>query len=326
MNHTTSTIHVPVFLTALLMVGCLASEEGRPIPSARVVNTSPEAPTKKRVESSKKADIVLWVNEEGIERKDIDTRLQRVIRFKKSQHESLSAHQLLLERKRIEDLFIGQRLLLQHAKEKNITLEKDEAEKELARYVEKNFGSLEAFQAHLDYRSVRREDFLQDLKNSIIVKRLFPEIKTTKEELLDRFFQDFQEHGIREKSRITLFHSSIKRTHAPMKYLDFRNALKRKMLGDIIAKHNLGWISPEDGDLPPEVFTTPAHQVIGIANEEGTFFYWIMKKRKILNPKFLMMKHRLKLSLIRDKREEKRLALIEELRGHAKIRYQPQKR
>ncbi len=304
-----------MILASLFFSGCQASEH-QPIPSARVAK--PNIESKKRVKKTIPPSDrdVIWVNGSAIPMQKINDRLDSLVKFQTDQLSPFSKHQKLQQKKRIEDLFIGQALLEQHAKKEKILVSDRVVIDTLSTIVEKNFGSRAAFLAHLEFKSMTHDAYLDQLKTDMISKKIFNKIKVDKQEVLDRFFQDFQQEGIMMKAKVTLFQSSKKQVLPTMKYRDFR-----KQLANVQATHDLGWVSAKEAGIPKRVFSAAPNEVVSVANEDGTFFYWIMKKRKVLNPHFLMVKHRLRLSLLREKRESARTELISNLRKSAIIRY-----
>ncbi len=299
----------------LLVFGC-ESDTRQPIPSARVAQKS-QVPLKvvPKPAPPEKRDVI-WVNGDSIAMQEVTKRLDLLVQFRNSQNLPLSKHQKLAQKKRIEDLLIGQKLLNQHAEKQNIFVSDQLVIDTLGTLIENNFLSRDAFLDHLRFKSMTRDDYIDQLKSDMISKKIFKNIKIEKQEVLDRFFQDFQEDAIVTKAKVRLFQTSNKRSHPPMTYRKFR-----KLSIDLKATHDLGWVSVKDAGIPKLIFSANAKDVITVASDDGTFYYWIMKKRKVLNPNFLMVKHRLRLSLMREKREAARTNLIKNLRKSAIIRY-----
>lgn len=304
-----------LILVCALLVAC-QTRERQPIPSARVAKQNPSI-KKRFVKTIAQSDKdVIWVNGDAIAMKKINKRFESLVSFQSAHHKSLNKHQKLEQKKRIEELFISQALLRQHAKSKKILVSDRVVIETLGDMIDKNFGSRDALVSHLKFKSMTRDEYLEQLKTDIISKKLFNETKIEKQEILDRFFQDFQEEGVTMKAKVRLFQSSQKRVYPPMNYRDFR-----RLSAKISATHDLGWVSAKEAGIPKPVSSAKPNDVISVSNDDGTFFYWIMEKRKVLNPHFLMVKHRLRLSILREKREAARSELLASLRKDAIIRY-----
>lgn len=317
----TRSVLLSSFIFISLCLGCEAQEQTTPIPTIHFSKRGYPTPMSHKKLEPKNEHVAVWVNDEPIKESDILAELQQLEVFYNRQEKELDAKTFTRLKKEIEKTRIDQLLLRQYAKAKHVFISEGKARETMEQAVRTSFGSITAFHRHLEHKNSTTAQYLEKIRDVLILKKIFENIHIDKEIILRQFFNDFGEKPTQIKSQIRVFQSPQASPLPLFKYPHFRTEIRKKRIL-ISAKFDLDWVRENAQGVPSHVFAANVNDVVPIEQKDTTFYYWIRRKRTVLNPRFLMVKQRLQASLKREKREKMRSVLLETLRKKAVIRYE----